>query len=60
MELQSPPVIQMITSNLVRFHLFGHLRDLQAEQRSFAERNPRRQPLLPVAPRIERPLRRDF
>ena len=55
-----PPVIQMITSNLVRFHLFGHVRDVQAEQRWFAQRDPRRQRLQPVPPRLERPLRSDF
>lgn len=55
-----PPVIQMITSNLVRFHLFGHLRDVQAEQRWFAQRDPRRQHLQPVPPRLERPARPDF
>jgi len=55
-----PPMIQMITSNLVRFHLFGHLRDLQAEQRWFGQRDPRRQPLAPVPPRLERAARPDF
>ena len=55
-----PPMIQMITSNLVRFHLFGHLRDLQAEQRWFAQRDPRRQSLPPVPPRLERTMRPDF
>jgi hypothetical protein len=55
-----PPVIQMITSNLVRFHLFGHLRDLRAEQRWFAQRDPRRRHLEPVPPRLERMRRPDF
>jgi hypothetical protein len=55
-----PPVIQMITSSLVRFHLHGHLRDLHAEQRWFAQGDPRRRRLLPVPPRIERPRRADF
>ncbi|MEQ1634427.1 MAG: hypothetical protein ABL997_18745, partial [Planctomycetota bacterium] len=55
-----PPVIQMITSNLVRFHLFGHVRDVQAEQRWFGQSDPRRQRLQPVPPRLERPLRPDF
>lgn len=55
-----PPVLQMITSNLVRFHLFGHLRDLQAEQRWVGQMDPRREPLRPVPPRLERPVRPDF
>ncbi|MGE3175696.1 MAG: hypothetical protein AB7O97_23940 [Planctomycetota bacterium] len=55
-----PPVIQMITSNLVRFHLFGFVRDVHAEQRWFAQRDPRRRPLQPVAPRLERARRPDF
>ncbi len=55
-----PPVIQMITSNLVRFHLFGHVRDLHAEQRWFAQRDPRRRHLQPVPPRIEKAHRPDF
>lgn len=55
-----PPVIQMITSNLVRFHLFGHVRDLHAEQRWFAQRDPRRQQLQPVPPRLEKTRRPDF
>ena len=55
-----PPVLQMITSNLVRFHLFGHLRDLQAEQRWVGQMDPRREPIRPVPPRLERPVRPDF
>lgn len=55
-----PPVVQLITSNLVRFHLFGHLRDLQAEQRWFAQSDPRRRPLLPLPRHAERPQRPAF
>ncbi|MBK8100262.1 MAG: hypothetical protein IPK26_24435 [Planctomycetes bacterium] len=55
-----PPVIQMITSRLVRFHLFGHLRDLRAEQRWFAESDPRRTALTPLPLRTERPVRPGF
>jgi len=55
-----PPVIQMITSNLVRFHLYGYLRDLHAEQRWFAQRDPRRRRLTPVPPQLEKTRRPDF
>lgn len=55
-----PDLIRIIFNRLVAFHLFGHLRDLHAEQRWLTERGPRRQPLLPVPPRLERPLRPDF
>jgi hypothetical protein len=55
-----PPVIQMITSSLVRFHMFGFLRHLQAEQRWFAQRDPHPTRLLPVPPRLERPRQPDY
>lgn len=55
-----PPMIQLITNNLVRFHLFGHLRDLQAEQRWVGQRDPRQTALQPVPPRLEAPRRPDF
>jgi hypothetical protein len=55
-----PWLLKLVTSNLVRFHLFGYLRDLHAEKRWIAQHNPRRQRLMPVAPRMDRPRRPDF
>lgn len=55
-----PPVIQIITSNLVRFHLFGYPRNLHAQQRWFAQSDPGRRPLMPVPPRLDQPMRPDY
>ena len=55
-----PQFVQIVTSSLVRIHLFGHLRDLNAQQRWFTQNDPRRQRLLPIPPRLEKPLRPGF
>ena len=55
-----PTVIQMLTSRLVRVHLFGHLRDLHAQQRWFTQGDPGRRQLLPVAPLLDKPRRAGF
>lgn len=55
-----PFFVKDLARRLVRFHLFGYLRDLQAEQRWFTERMPKRRPLLPVPPRLEKQKRPDF
>jgi hypothetical protein len=55
-----PPILQAIASRLVRFHLFGPMRDLHAEQRWITERDPRRLPLVPVPPRLDKPRRADY
>jgi hypothetical protein len=55
-----PEILRFLTNQFVRFHLYGHLRDLRAEQRWLAERNPRRQPLLPAPPRAQKAQRPDF
>jgi hypothetical protein len=55
-----PEILRFLTNQVVRFHLHGHLRELTAEQRWLAARNPRRQPLLPVPPRTQKPRRPDF
>ena len=55
-----PQVVQILTSRLVRIHLFGHLRDLNAQQRWFTQDDPRRQRLLPIPPRLEKPQRPGF
>ncbi|MEZ6037423.1 MAG: hypothetical protein R3F29_08080 [Planctomycetota bacterium] len=49
------PLIDYLAGNLVRFHLFGYLRDLRAEPRLLTERTPRRRPVLPMPPARERP-----
>jgi hypothetical protein len=55
-----PQVLQWVTSSIVRFHLFGYLRDLRAEKRWIAQRSPRRQMLTPIPPRVTIPKRSDF
>lgn len=40
-------------SNIVRFHLFGHIRDLKAEGRWITESSPRRPPVPPLPPVTE-------
>ncbi|MCB9877514.1 MAG: hypothetical protein H6835_07935 [Planctomycetes bacterium] len=49
------PLIDYLAGNLVRFHLFGYVRDLRAEPRLLTERSPRRRPVLPMPPARERP-----
>ncbi|MCR9245743.1 MAG: hypothetical protein NXI31_11995 [bacterium] len=44
------PFIEFFAGNFVRFHLFGHLRDLKAEQRWITERSPDRPPVPPLPP----------
>jgi len=48
------PLIDFLTQNIVRFHLFGHLRDLKAEKRWFTESSPRRPPIPPLSPVFKR------
>lgn len=55
-----PPILQAITSRLVRFHLFGPMRDLRAEQRWITQGDPRRLGLVPVPPRLDKPVRPDY
>ncbi len=55
-----PQIFQSIASSLVRFHLYGHLRDLRTEPRWITERDPRRLRLTPVPPRLQRPKRPAF
>ena len=44
------PLIEFLAKNIVRFHLFGHLRDLHAEQRWLTESSPKRRQVLPMPP----------
>ncbi|MCA8950235.1 MAG: hypothetical protein KDE27_12085 [Planctomycetes bacterium] len=44
------PFVDLFTNSIVRFHLFGHLRDLKAEKRWITEAAPRRQPVPPLPP----------
>ncbi|GAB4141870.1 MAG: hypothetical protein Fur0037_08820 [Planctomycetota bacterium] len=55
-----PSLVKNMVQGLVRFHLFGYLRDLRAEQRWFTERDPKRTGLLPVPMPLEKPGRPDF
>ena len=44
------PLIEELTKNIVRFHLFGHLRDLRTEKRWIVESSPRRRQVIPFPP----------
>ncbi|MEO6593731.1 MAG: hypothetical protein ABIP94_03140, partial [Planctomycetota bacterium] len=48
------PLIDLLTTNIVRFHLFGYLRDLQAEKRWVTERSPTRRQIIPMPPACPR------
>ncbi len=54
------PLVTFFTQNIVRFHLFGFLRDLRAEKRWVTERSPRRQAIVPMPPHTERPVLPDY
>ena len=52
------PLIEELTKNIVRFHLFGYLRDLRTEKRWIVESSPRRRqvsPFPPPSPRLPLP-----
>lgn len=49
------PFVDFLTQNIVRFHLFGHLRDLRAEKRWVTEGSPGRRRVSPMPPYTERP-----
>jgi hypothetical protein len=44
------PLVDLLTSGIVRFHLYGHLRQIQTERRWLTEQAPRRQPVPPMPP----------
>jgi hypothetical protein len=46
------PLIDYLAQNIVRFHLFGHLRDLRAEKRWITESSPGRRPIVPMPPEL--------
>jgi hypothetical protein len=48
------PLIDLLSKNIVRFHLFGYLRDLRTEQRWVTERSPGRRQIPPMPPDSER------
>jgi len=48
------PLIDLLSQNIVRFHLFGYLRDLHTEQRWVTERSPGRRQVPPMPPISER------
>ena len=54
------PFVDWMTKNIVRFHLFGHLRDLHAEKRWVTQRSPSRPPVVPMPPILPRPKPLDF
>ncbi len=54
------PLIDFLTKGILRFHLFGHLRDLHAEKRWVTEKSPRRRAILPMPPANERHPLPDF
>lgn len=48
------PLIDRLTKGILRFHMFGYLRDLRVEQRWITERSPMRREVLPMPPPVER------
>ncbi len=54
------PLVSFFTQNIVRFHLFGPLRDLRAEKRWLTEASPRRREALPMPPFRGKPTLPDF
>jgi hypothetical protein len=48
------PLIEELTKNIVRFHLFGYLRDLKTEKRWIVESSPRRRQVIPFPPPLPR------
>lgn len=54
------PLVDLLTKNIVRFHLFGYLRDLHAEKRWVTERSPRRRPVVPMPPVADRAASPDY
>ena len=52
------PLIEELTKNIVRFHLFGYLRDLRTEKRWIVESSPKRRQVIPFpapSPRLPLP-----
>ena len=47
-------LIDFLTQNIIRIHLFGFLRDLKAEERWLTESSPRRPPIPPLPPVMSR------
>ncbi len=54
------PLVTFFTQNIVRFHLFGYLRDLQAEKRWVTQSSPGHRAILPMPPHRERPALPDY
>jgi hypothetical protein len=54
------PLIDEFAKGIIRFHLFGYLRDLRTEKRWVTERSPTRRQILPMPPPIERPPLPDY
>lgn len=44
------PLIDLLTQGIVRFHLYGHLRQVQTQRRWLNERSPVHQPAPPMPP----------
>ncbi|MFY9344895.1 MAG: hypothetical protein WAT39_20550, partial [Planctomycetota bacterium] len=49
------PLLRFFAENLVSFHLYGYLRDLQAEKRWVVESAPGRRQVLPMPPVLPKP-----
>jgi len=55
------PLIEwFLTQNIVRFHLYGHLRNIKAEERWLTESSPVRPPAPPMPPRMIRRKSADY
>lgn len=54
------PLIDELTKSILRFHLFGYLRDLHAEKRWITEQSPERLQVLPMPPQTDRQPLPDF
>ena len=48
------PLLDEFAKGILRFHLFGYLRDLRTERRWVTERSPARRQVLPMPPPVER------
>jgi len=54
------PLLDEFAKGILRFHLFGFLRDLRTERRWVTESSPQRRPVLPMPPAAERQPLPDF
>lgn len=54
------PLIDEFAKGIIRFHLFGYLRDLHTEKRWLTESSPQRRQVIPMPPPAEHPPLPDY